>query len=78
MPTRRVWDRKRARRRVLQRGSELRDERMDRRGHGEITLAICCVYVYDGAWLYVHQMNLTFVDATGGSIAGTEVTRKRP
>jgi len=36
---------------------------MDRRGHGEITLAICRVYVYDGAWSYVHQMNLTFVDA---------------
>jgi hypothetical protein len=51
---------------------------MDRRGHGELTLAVCRVYVYDGAWSYVHQMNLTFVDAARGSIAGTEVTRKRP
>jgi len=51
---------------------------MDRRGHGALTLAVCRVYVYDGAWSYLHQMNLTFVDATWGSIAGTEVTRKRP
>jgi len=50
---------------------------MDRRGRWELTLAICRVYVYDGAWSYVHQMDLTFVDAIGGSIAGTEVTRKR-
>jgi hypothetical protein len=51
---------------------------MGRRGHGKITSAIYRVYVYDGAWSYMHKMNLTFVDATGGSIAGTEVTRKRP
>jgi len=51
---------------------------MDRRGHWELTLVICRVHVYDGAWSYVDQMNLTFVDATGVSIADTEVTRKRP
>jgi len=49
---------------------------MDRRGRWDLTLAIC--RVYDGAWSYVHQMDLTFVDATGGSIVGTEVKRKRP
>jgi len=50
---------------------------MDRRDRWELTLVICRVYVYDVAWSYVHRMDLTFVDATGGSIAGTEVTRKR-
>lgn len=63
---------------VLQCGCEIFDELMDRRGHGALTRAICRVYVYDGAWSYLHQMNLTFVDATWGSNAGTEVTRKRP
>jgi hypothetical protein len=50
---------------------------MDRRGRWELILAICSVYVYDGAWLYVHKLGLMLVDANGGSITGTEVTRER-